>query len=260
MGKDPKKTTSKTQLDLEDWNLRFIQQASWTKSIRATLLSNSALAGEKVLEVGCGTGAILNDLPLCKLLVGLDIQYRSLQFAKKLLTHHAFVGADGVELPFNNAAFDITFCHFLLLWVRSPLKILAEMKRVTKSGGIVAALAEPDHAARIDHPQQLEQLGKLQTDALIDQGADVACGRKLSGWFEAIRLKDITAGSLGWKKPDRFNTSDWELEWKVLAADLDNSKGSKKQLDALKKVDLAAWHHGDRILFVPTFYAFGYVP
>ncbi len=53
--------------------------------------------------------------------------------------------------------------------------------------------------------------------------------------------------------------SDWDLEWDTLAADLAGSLDPDR-LSALRQLDSAAWQRGDRILFVPTFYAIGWVP
>jgi SAM-dependent methyltransferase len=61
--------------------------------------------------------------------------------------------ADRHTLPFQ-PVFDVTFCHFLLLWVSNPEKVVAEMGRVTRPGGSVR-LAEPDYGGRIDYPESL---------------------------------------------------------------------------------------------------------
>ena len=40
-----------------------------------------------------------------------------------------------MRCPFTNASFDLTFCHYLLLWLKDPLSAIKEMKRVTRPGG-----------------------------------------------------------------------------------------------------------------------------
>ncbi len=165
-----------------------------------------------------------------------------------------------MHLPFKDSRFDLTFCHFLLLWVLSPTQVLLEMRRVTKPGGMVAAFAEPDHEVRLDHPSELIELGKAQTTSLKKQGADTSSGRKLLKWFTDCGLDTIKVGILGWNKPDKFRKTDWEMEWRVLESDLGTETINWKKLSELKNLDLKAWKRSERILFVPTFYAYGFVP
>ena len=87
------------------------------------------------------------------------------------------------HLPFADQSFDVVLCHFLLLWLKTPVVALKEMARVCMPGGAVLALAEPDHDSRIDSPLELEKLGRLQTHGLKEQGANTRAGRQLSGWF-----------------------------------------------------------------------------
>jgi hypothetical protein len=120
----------------------------------------------------------------------------------------------------------------------------------------VIALAEPDYGGRIDYPEELVELGRRQEAALRNQGADPRMGRTLAEVFHRTGLQDIEAGVLGgqWKgKPSR---QEWELEWDVLQSDL----GMGQNLDRLRFLDWDARERGERILFVPTFYALGRVP
>ena len=46
-----------------NWHLRYIQQANWTRELREYLFQRTGMAtAERVLEVGCGTGAILGEV------------------------------------------------------------------------------------------------------------------------------------------------------------------------------------------------------
>jgi hypothetical protein len=46
------------------------------------------------------------------------------------------------------------------------------------------------------------------------------------------------------------------MEWQVLEADLEDTLAPARLAD-LRRIDAAAWEKGDRVLFVPTFYAWG---
>lgn len=53
-----------------------------------------------------------------------------------------FRGADGFELPFAAASFDLVVCRHLLQAVPAADKVLAEMERVTRPGGRLHLLVE----------------------------------------------------------------------------------------------------------------------
>ena len=91
----------------------------------------------------------------------------------------------------THAAFDITFCHFLLLWVQHPLQALSEMQRVTRPGGFVLALAEPDYDHRLDTPASLTLLGRWQAESLRRQGADPGIGARLADLFRQTGLQIV---------------------------------------------------------------------
>lgn len=168
--------------------------------------------------------------------------------------------ADTHYLPFSTASFDFVLSHFLFLWLADPLRALCEMKRLTRPGGAVLALAEPDYGGRIDHPPELQPLGDWQAEALRQQGADPFIGRKLSALFHTAGLRQVETGVLGgqWTQPPQ--AEEWQSEWNILDADLAQDLHHKADLEKLKQADWQAWQSGVRTLYVPTFYAWGRVP
>lgn len=243
-----------------NWHARFRQQARWTHTLRAHLFEKAALSvAARVLEVGCGTGALLEEFPPARRmgLHGVDMSLSVLREAAQHAPGVALLCADGQALPYPAACFDLTFCHYLLLWVPDPLRVLTEMRRITRPGGAVLALAEPDYGGRIDYPSELEALGRLQAESLRAQGADPAVGRKLAGLLVQAGLREVEAGILG----AEWRVTAWQedaLEWQVLQADL-SAHLSAEALQALKQSEAAARQHGERVLFVPTFFAWGRV-
>lgn len=239
-----------------DWHARYTQQASWTRLLREHLLHRAGLGqATRILEVGCGTGAILAELPATTQIVGLDIDREALRLARRHAPAAALSRADAHGLPFASGVFGIVFCHYLLLWLDEPLTALREMTRLCKPGGWVLALAEPDYGGRIDYPAELAVLGRWQADALRGQGAEPEMGRRLAGLFQQAGLKDVETGVMAgaWTASALAETG---LEWEVLAADLaGNIPGA--DLQKMKEIDLQARQQGERVLFVPTFYALG---
>ncbi len=247
---------------MHDLHLRYQIQANWTMAIRNRLCARFSLADmNRVLEVGSGTGVIAGELAgiMHGSMYGLDIDAPVTAYAKKNSPGPQYIVANALGLPFPTNSFNAALCHFLLLWVSSPQEVLAEMTRVTKSGGAVLALAEPDYGGRIDYPSSLIELGRQQTIALAAQGADPLIGRKLHALFSAAGLVKIQVGLLGGEWSGMPSSEEIDSEWTMLQSDLAH-RISDKDLDSLKQIDQDAWRKGSRILFVPTFYAHGHVP
>ncbi|MBI3160015.1 MAG: methyltransferase domain-containing protein [Chloroflexi bacterium] len=247
-------------LSIEKWHARFVQQAGWSHTLRHYLLKQAGLTpGARVLEVGCGTGAALSDLPTGFVLTGIDLDLARLGFARELLPGAHLAAADAHLLPIATGSVEAAFCHYLLLWVGQPRQVLAEMRRVTRSGGWVFAFSEPDYGGRLDSPAGLEALGAAQRESLISQGANPTLGRVLPGLFAEAGLASVQWGVLGSERRGLAAPEEVDMEWAVLRADLAPHMQAAT-LDVLESLDRKAWSTGERVLFVPTFYAAGQVP
>lgn len=255
-------TNSSSSLTLPEWHRRYVQQAHWTRPMRRHLLSQPGLAhARSVLDVGCGTGALLEELGEGgqRLVTGIDIDFASLSFARQG-SRSRLACADGHSLPFPPASFDLAVCHFVLLWVDDPLLVLKEMRRVIRPGGAALALAEPDYGGRVDYPPASQELGRMQAEALELQGADITIGRKLRSLFRRAGFESVQVGVLGGEWGENFQAEEIEGEQAVLRADLQGLPGfDEAAFEALLAQDRLAWQCGERLLFVPTFYAVGRV-
>jgi SAM-dependent methyltransferase len=249
-------------LNLEDWHNRFIQQSYWTEELRHYLYNQLKIdQNQRILEVGCGSGVVTADVQQFTpaKVYGLDLRLEYLQFALQNNKNTRFTCGDAFSLPFSPANFDSCFCHFFLLWLKDPGRGLKEMLRVTRPGGLVAAMAEPDYGGRIDFPDALVELGQLQAAALHQQGADPNVGRRLASLLVEAGLSNVQTGLLGGHWSKSAPTEARESEWRVLESDLAGWI-DKEKMDILRNLDTNAWQKGERILFVPTFYAWGTVP
>jgi SAM-dependent methyltransferase len=240
---------------------RFNQQATWTKALRQYLFQRTDLSPvSRILEVGCGTGAVLSTLPISQArLHGLDIELDYLTLCKQNIPASTLVQGDAYSLPYASASFDLVYTHFLFLWLSRAEAALAEILRVTRPGGNILALAEPDYGGRIDYPDALVELGNLQTESLSRQGANVCTGRRLASEFNEAGLDDIQSGVLGGEWAHSAIPSNVQSEWVTLASDLVNLVSPDK-LEHYRELDQEAWKQGSRVLFVPTFFASGRKP
>ena len=103
-------------------------------------------AGEKdrVLDVGCGTGSLtvatLSAGPVAEI-IGIDPSSIFVDSARDHIRDPRVrfeIGVAG-HLPFSDGAFDRTMAMLVLNFVPDPGAAAAEMRRVTRSGGRVAA-------------------------------------------------------------------------------------------------------------------------
>jgi ubiquinone/menaquinone biosynthesis C-methylase UbiE len=241
-----------------NWHTRFLQQANWTRDLRAYLFEKAGLTcSERVLEVGCGTGAILADITTHASLHGLDLDPAALAECRINAQGVDLTTGNVLSLPYQDAAFDITYCHFLLLWVKDPIQALREMKRVTKSNGSILAFAEPDYTNRIDKPEELAVRGKWQLEALKRQGADPSFGARLAESFYEAGIKLVETGPIQSQGLMR-DANERGQEWVVIESDLAGLVPAQ-EIQKMKILDLQAWAKNIRVLQVPTYFAWGII-
>lgn len=239
-----------------NWHTRYNQQAKWTRKLRAYLFEKSKLEdARRVLEVGCGTGAVLAGLPDHLPLHGLDLDSAALAECRIRAPSASLTQGNALSLPYSNSSFDIVYCHFLLLWVGDPVQALLEMKRVTKPGGHIIAFAEPDYANRIDKPDEFARLGRWQTESLIRQGADPGLGARLAGLFFQAGIRINETGTIQ-NVENEPSSAEWEIEWAVIESDLAGSVPDE-DIQKMKLLDQQARARGERRLHVPTYFAWG---
>ena len=236
-----------------NWHSRYLQQAAWTRELRTYVFEQAGISSaNRILEVGCGTGAILSGLTSPASLHGLDLDPAALNECRIHTPTVSAIRADAHHLPYPDKSFDIAYCHFLLLWVDDPLQVVREMARVSRA---VLALAEPDYSQRVDEPATLKPLGAWQTESLRRQGADPSFGAMLAETFHQAGIKLIETGPIQGQVVIR-SAQDWENEWAVLQTDLEGV-ASNEEIQKMKVLDEIARKNGDRTLYVPTYFAWG---
>jgi ubiquinone/menaquinone biosynthesis C-methylase UbiE len=236
-----------------NWHVRYGQQAGWTRELRAYLFQKAGLdRAERALEVGCGTGAILGEINSPASLYGLDLDPAALAECRVHATTALLTRGDALKLPYPDGCFDIVFCHFLLLWVKNPLQAVREMARVGKT---ILAIAEPDYSQRVDEPREFVQLGRWQTESLRRRGADPSFGARLAETFHQAGIRIIETGPI--QSPEKTRSPlEWEHEWKVLESDLAGI-APDEEIRKLKNLDEQARKRGERMLQIPTHFAWG---
>jgi SAM-dependent methyltransferase len=95
------------------------------------------------LDVGCGTGMvskIILEGAQPHSVIGVDPSAGFIRHAKAMITDRrvAFYVAEGQSLPVGSTLFDIAVSGLVLNFVPEPYRMVSEMTRAVRSGGVVA--------------------------------------------------------------------------------------------------------------------------
>ena len=240
---------------IADWHEQFVRQAQWTQQTRDHLYRRAQLRqAQRVLDVGCGTGAITAELARRTRgqVIGIDIDPAMLAFAQQYDSEARYEQGDALDLPYPDAHFDIVTCHFLLLWLSDPLLGVREMARVTQRGGSILVCAEPDYGGRLDWPQL--PVREWQIKALGRQGADPVIGRELRHLLVEAGLEpEVGVMASVWNIQSM--RAQFEPEWAMLRRDVGDMVDATT-FEAARARAQAAIEAGTRLVFLPTFYAY----
>jgi phosphatidylethanolamine/phosphatidyl-N-methylethanolamine N-methyltransferase len=101
--------------------------------------------GERVLEVGVGTGINLSLYPTTCAVTGIDFSGPMLEKArdraiKDGIWHVRLLQMDAADLKFADDSFDIVYAPYVISVVPDPVQVAREMRRVCRPGGRIIML------------------------------------------------------------------------------------------------------------------------
>lgn len=155
--------------------------------------------GMKVLDVGCGTGAITAGVAKAVgpkgSVVGLDRDASLISEARRQfgdIANLSFLEGDALQMSFSRE-FDVVTAARALQWVSDPLSTLARMERAAARTGLLVAL-DYSHTRNAWEPEPPDAFGEfyrafLDWRAANDWHNDIA--DKLPDLFRRIGLQDI---------------------------------------------------------------------
>jgi ubiquinone/menaquinone biosynthesis C-methylase UbiE len=157
-------------------------------------------AGDRVLEVGCGTGVVVRDLVTLVgrrgAVVGVDSSRLLLDRARRLCREAAGrarvtlrVG-DGARLPFAARRFDSALAITVILHVADPLRVVREMARVTRSGGHVGVQDQDFGVVAVTHPDR-ELTDRIMHGVAAHIYPEPHSGRRLPGLLRSAGLEGV---------------------------------------------------------------------
>ncbi|MCI0370391.1 MAG: methyltransferase domain-containing protein [candidate division NC10 bacterium] len=101
--------------------------------------------GQRVLEIGIGTGLNLPLYPRHCHLVGIDLSRQMLRKAQERVEHLSLANVtllmmDATRLTFADDAFDHVLATYVISAVPDPVQVLREARRVCRPGGTIVML------------------------------------------------------------------------------------------------------------------------
>ena len=173
----------------------------------ASYLLADLIPGRSLLDVGCGPGSLTADLAerlAPGRVVGIDSAEEALAEASELAARSGssnleFRHADVYELPYDDSSFDLVHAHQLLQHLEHPERALAEMARVCRAGGVVAA-RDGDYAGFTWYPADplLDRWLEIYEAVARANGGEPDAGRRLKSWAERAGLENLTCSASVW--------------------------------------------------------------
>ncbi len=147
------------------------------------------LKGKRVADLGCGVGAISRWIASyvgeSGSVWGIDVSEAQIEQAKQLTEQQGIKNiqysvASAYKTGLPREAFDVAYCRFLLMHVREPERVLAEMYSLIKPGGwLVVEDGDFTTPSCLPPVREVDQVMELYRLAGASQGADFEIGKRL---------------------------------------------------------------------------------
>jgi SAM-dependent methyltransferase len=160
----------------------------WSRRLAPLLIRFGGLSdGDRVLDVGCGTGSLTFTVPeIANIagITGIDLTEPFVEFARSRNTDPriSFQSADARALPFEDNSLDRAFSMLVLQFIPDAARAVAEMRRVVRPGGTVTA-AVWDTYGGFSHTRMMWDIA-----AVLDPSIERPLFRSLSAPDELANL------------------------------------------------------------------------
>lgn len=186
--------------DLTNTVLTFGLDRGWRRATREAL---DLAPGQRVLDVGAGTGVSTQELAASgAYAVGLDLSIGMLQAGRRVRPGVPLLAGDALRLPFPDAAFDAVTISFALRNVVEPAAALRELARVTRPGGrlVICEFSHPtvEPFRRVYLSYLMRSLPAVARRVSSNPDAYVYLVESIRAWPDQAGLAALI-GEAGWR-------------------------------------------------------------
>ena len=188
------------------------------------------MPGASVLDVGSGPGTITVDIAervAPGRVIGIDasaeiVAQASTYASARGIDNVSFATGDAYRIEADDDTFDVVHAHQVLQHVSDPVAALAEFRRITKPGGVVAA-RDVDWGGTIWAPALpgLTEWMRINQAVQRNNGGDPCAGRMLTGWALAAGFERVDSGASIWCFASEAERAWWGDSWSVRARESD---------------------------------------
>jgi ubiquinone/menaquinone biosynthesis C-methylase UbiE len=175
---------------------------------------------KEILDVGCGTGAILQRLSNPEKNVGVDLAEEAVSFCRRRGLDNVRQG-DICALPFGDASFDAVICSSVLYhqWVSDVAAAVREMRRVLRPSGLLLVNVPAFRFLHSAHDVAVMTARRFRKPEirklLLDQDLKI---QRLTYWTTLLFPLAVVARTLGGSDMGRdFEASETSLIQRILA-------------------------------------------
>jgi SAM-dependent methyltransferase len=143
----------------------------WSRRLAPLFIDFAGLGdGERVLDVGCGTGVLTSALAATghpAEIQGVDLSEPYIELARRNNRYPRITYSigDACDLPFADASFDRVLSLLVLHFVPEPQRAIAQMRRVARPGAMVAAVTWDARGGLVAHRMFLDTAAMLDPQA-----------------------------------------------------------------------------------------------
>src|SRR5262245_39957242 len=150
--------------------------------------------GQRALDVGCGTGIVTAELAERlgqEAVAAIDPSPPFLSAVRMRLPHVDLREGHAEELPFDDDTFDLALAQLAVHFMADPAQGIAEMARVVRPGGVVAAAVWDLHGGGSPLTPFWRAAHAFDPHAMASSGLPGADDADLSRIFEAAGLTPL---------------------------------------------------------------------
>ena len=180
--------------------------------------------GERVLDVGCGTGIVAREvasrLAATATVTAVDLSTNMLAVARAVAAGEGLTiewcEGNAEQLPFRDNAFDLVLCQFALMFVVDKAAALSEMRRVVSGSGRVLISVwqgldrHPFYQTLHNVIQQRLGMSALQEIFALGD-ADALRGLALAAGFRFVEIKPFSL-TARFPNPEAFIAGEIEVD------------------------------------------------